>query len=289
MSTSIAYFILAHSCVRQTIRLLKALYNPKDQFVLHVDKRSCPKVLDDLREATKGLENFSLISTRLCSWGGLSLVDATLDMMSLALQGKTSWSHGIILSGTHLPLWSPNKIRDWVQDGQSIMSWHQLPDGECPRWLEGLAERVEWEYVEHLGRGMVKTNAVQRPNFPYFKGSQWSILAKEHVNFVVGSAGSEIERRLRITNIPDESYFQTILLNSDYSKFCIQGNITQFKWVSGASSPSILDFDQLSEMARNRDKPFIRKIDNDLGDEKRVVDLLEMIYGHKLSLQVNCN
>ncbi|MDE1149443.1 MAG: beta-1,6-N-acetylglucosaminyltransferase [Azospirillaceae bacterium] len=279
-----------HAELQQLGRLLRTLYNEDDYFIIHIDRRAKSSTLIGVSHLVESLKNVSVISTRTCSWGGVSLVDATLDMMALGLRLHPVWSHAVILSATHLPVQTAEQIRRWAPAGKSILSWDRISGADCPKWLAGTYDRIEWEYVEIPGAGMRKADKLGPVEFSYFKGSQWCTIARPHVEFVVENMHSAIATRLRKSNMADEAFFQTMLLNSPHAASCAQGDSTAAKWVSGASRPAMLSLDELTEMSKTTKKPFIRKVAENLGDEQLAGIFFEALRKEKFHkrMEENC-
>ena len=83
---SISYFILCHESPLMVADLFRTLYNPRDTFLIHVDRKAPDALHRFVASLAGGFGNVYEVPTRYCSWGGFSLVDATLDAMAFALE-----------------------------------------------------------------------------------------------------------------------------------------------------------------------------------------------------------
>ena len=155
MNKSILYCLLLHDNPRQTLRLLRAIYNRFDQFVLHVDRAAATDYVLLLAAISEAYPNISVLSKRACSWGGFSLVQAEMDMLKAGLQNGHPWTHAVLLSGTHLPAWPIARLRNWLVEGTSFMSWYEFPHREVRPdhpWAGSVWDRFGWSYQEEPGK-----------------------------------------------------------------------------------------------------------------------------------------
>ncbi len=220
MSAPILYCILTHAFPRQTLRLLRAIYNETDLFVIHVDRSATPDYIDLIRSRAAPFLNIHVISNHVCSWGGFSLVATEIDMLKTGFAVETTpWTHAVFLSGTHLPAWPREKIRAWLVEDESCINWFEFPQTEtCPedKWGMAIWSRFNWYYEEEPGTGMKKIERAPPLGFIYGTGSQWVALARAHAGFALRPESDLIRTRLATTDVADEAYFQTILANSSY-------------------------------------------------------------------------
>jgi Core-2/I-Branching enzyme len=108
---------------------------------------------------------------------------------------------------------------------------------------------------------------------PYGGSSYWC-LSGEAVSFVhrYVSDHPEFVSFFRRVFIPDELFFQTLLVNSELRNRIVNDNLRYMRWTTTGSGPEVLrvdDFDQL----RDTDKLFARKFDQ--GADGLVLQLIE--------------
>jgi len=274
MAKQLLYCLLTHNSPKQTLRLLQAIYNEHDQFIIHVDQAASADYRALIARITQGLANLRVVSTRTCSWGGFSLVRATLDMHVVGMATNPNWSHALLLSATHLPVWSAERIRRWLHDGVSVLGWYDSPPAGDAGWLEAAKSRIEWEFVEKQGEGNIRGAYLGEPEFRYYKGPQWHALSREHIKYVLGRNQDSMFHRLSRSHVPDEAFFQTILLNSDFRQTCRNEWATTDIWKPNSWNPEIIDLEGYRDAIADPKSPFVRKIAEDIADEDAMKTLI---------------
>lgn len=111
-----------------------------------------------------------------------------------------------------------------------------------------------------------------------YGGSQWWTLCREHAQYVVDTHDREpgLREFFRHTMLPDEMYFQTILLNGPFRDRIVNDNLRYIRFPAGSSHPLTLtmaDYDTL----RTGTAFFARKFD---GTES--LELIEQLKKHVL-------
>jgi len=100
--------------------------------------------------------------------------------------------------------------------------------------------------------------------FRYFGGSNHVILSRQAVRYVAFDPHArKLRRWLRWSGIPDESLFQSVLLNSPLASQVINDDRRAIYWEPGAPSPRTLTMEDLPRLreARADGKLFARKFD----------------------------
>jgi len=242
----IAYLILAHENPQHLQRLILALRTPWTRFYVHVDTKVPAGLFDGLR----GEPQTVLIEDRVSAcWGGYSLVQATLNLMTAAITDPEPADWYVLLSGADYPIRSNEEIRDYLQrsNAEHIGCMPMpSPDGRKP------LARLETVYFEQA-RGQYKpirvllsqTNRLlerfYKRNYrkalgdivPY-AGSQWWALSRDAVQHILDFVARErdVVRFYKRALIPDEMFFQTILGNSRFRKRIRRG-LTYADWSQG--------------------------------------------------------
>jgi len=284
----LAYCILAHKNPAQIVRLLKAIAHPDNFYVLHYEKRAPRAEHDALARLAKEIPNFHLLPSRPIIWGHFSVVGAQLEGMELALQSGCKWSHFITLSGQDFPL-QPQAEMIRELEAASASSFVSFFDPFAESVWNNVEDRVSRVYIESmllevllkvpfLGRRLRGicgwTNRMPsvpwvrraRPDwFRYMGGSNHVILSHEAAAYISSDpAARRIIRWLRHSGIPDESLFQSVLLNSPLAASVVNDDRRAIFWERvGAPSPETLTLAHLSWLreAREKGKLFARKFD----------------------------
>jgi hypothetical protein len=210
-------------------------------------------------------------------------VRASNALLDLGFSEHSDWTHAFLLSAAHLPLMPVEAIRASLTPGKSCFEWRELKSDTVlapeDQWLQTFYDRFEWSFDETGDGKMVKGEWLGRPGFSYFVNSQWVMLAREHVGYVLDAAGGAMAQRLAQSNVADEAYYHTLLKNSVWSDDCLWKNSTKTFWSAGSWSPKILSLAEYEELAKQPTAWFTRKFVDDLGDEAEVVATIDRIAG----------
>lgn len=226
----IGYFILLHRFPEQFKRMFRAIYAPGNSYVIHVDKGSGAEFAADIAEFLKPYHGVAIIESKKALWGGYSLVDAELRGMAKLLAMSSSWTHYINLSGQDFPLKSQAYIRDFLRAN---------PRRQYIRALDQRAirpdtlNRVSHMFVEALGR-MFRT-PVPRPflkGATPFIGTQWKVVTRSFCQFAVHHPSADrFKTFYRRSFIPDEAFFQTLMMNSPNQGEVMNDDLRTIDWV----------------------------------------------------------
>jgi hypothetical protein len=150
--------------------------------------------------------------------------------MKKLLEINKTWTHFINLSGQDFPLKTQKEIKDLlkVSKGKDFM----LVSDQIKNRPNTL-NRIKNYFVES-NDGFVGV-PIKRPFMPSitpYIGGQWKILSRNACDFVCSDPKiSKIRNFYKNTLIPDESFFQTALMNSDYSSSIINDDKRAIIWV----------------------------------------------------------
>ncbi len=275
----IAYLILAHRAPRDLLAMLPALARHGETY-LHIDRDALG--FDDHWRA---LARHAMLSPRRhsVSWGGFSVVDATLELIETALaRGKADYF--ILMSGACLPVASSATLLDRLareggeyidmmpqaeslgHDRAARLKYYRFYSKTMPRLCLGAANRLSrlfWtrpDFVAEFGP----------PRF----GSMWWCLSRPFMEWAMDFRLSHpsYDRRFRHTETPDESYFHTLVSLSPFAGR-VKGSLTYVDWEKGGSHPKTLSEADLPRIAASG-QHFARKFDWD-SDRDLVRSLLE--------------
>jgi hypothetical protein len=289
----LACVVLAHRAPQQVATLLDALAHPSVARYLHVDARS------DLRGFRAALadvraENVVLLPRFPSIWGGIEVVDATLAGMARALADGCDYV--VLLSGQDFPLWPVDRIRAFFAErpGRSYVASFPLPD---PRWrydgrlrtdfytftVRGRRETciprgvpARFSFKGRLLNTLLRARAAFLPErrFPAcaapFGGSQWWNLSRAAATRVVDFVHAFPEYRAyhAHTLLPDEMFFQSILLGTDFAREheIVNDALRYLDFPPDGSHPRTLRLVDLPAMEASG-KPFARKVDGEVDAE----------------------
>lgn len=209
----VAYFIMAHQRPKQLQRLINSIHTPDNLYLVHLDSKADDEMFTVLQELINKHANIFFLPSRSLTWGGWSLVQVEIDAIRLLLSDPT-WTHYINLSGQDFPLVDQKKISQILKPGISYMDYHQNK--------ETSAAYTSKYYIEDCGQ--MKVLGAREPFENYFvagyeqyRASQWKILSRSAAEHSVQSPlAYQMQDYFRHSLMSDESYFPTLLLNSDF-------------------------------------------------------------------------
>lgn len=286
-SVKIAYIVLAHNAPDHLARLVKRLQHPDDVFFIHIDVKSDE---EQFKNALGDLSAIHFVKKRENGrWGGIELVNASLNAMKEVSNHKMKFDHVVLLSGADYPIKSTSTIRAFYAENKqfSFISFEPFPVSRLN--FEGmdrinyytynfLGKRetfIPFRYTSHLSlKGKVfnlllglKTLSKPKRTFPFgwtpYYGSQWWSLSMDACVHVL----QQIEEKKEYldyhfyTQIPDEVFFQSLLLNS-YPKidWIINDNKRWIEFEEHSSHPKIITESDIDKMIQS-DKLFARKFE----------------------------
>jgi len=261
----IAYVILAHKNLDQAARLVGRLEGPRSRFVIHVDAAS---------DLTDGLERLAerpdveLAERFRCPWGRFGIVDATLAALRTAL-ADSAVERVTLMTGQDYPIAPRSEIERCLLDehpGESFIEHFRLPRAD---WAGGGGiERIQDWYVGFLGkpRSLRNSRLGLRRSLPdglepYQGGASWS-MTRDCAELVLEYAHTHpgVSRFYRHTFAPDESFFQTIVMNSPLAPRAVNDDLRFELWAEDTDHPAILTVGDLPEIVRS-EALFAKKFD----------------------------
>lgn len=271
----IAYFMLIHRYPNQFKRLFKSIYHEKNYYIIHIDKRAGRKIFDEIDLFLGDYENASILESKEAIWGGYSLVDAQLRGIEKLVTSGGSWDYFINLSGQDFPLKSQEFIMGY------------LSAFDCCEFIKVVNQnlirpetmhRIK-DYVEEIDGELVISTTSNRDFLtgvtPYI-GNQWIILSKNFCEFITYSPELAVFKEFyRNTLIADESFFQTVLMNTTFKSRIIFDDKREIDWVE-SSDINLRPRDFLtsdSKMLGNSKNLFARKFDEDI--DGGILNILE--------------
>jgi hypothetical protein len=270
----IAYLILVHRYPEQFKRLFRAIHDPANHYLVHVDKNSGPGLEEEIRAFLSAYPNAAVLEGKKALWGGYSLVDAELRGIETLLEMGADWEFFINLSGQDFPLMTQKRIRAFLiaHRGHEFI---KVMDQQAVR--PDTMHRVR-KYVVELRNRIVETFLTRRflaGATPYI-GNQWMIVSRAFCRFV--SHDPSVDRYkafYRNTFIADEGFFQTVMMNTSVHGQIINDDKRMIDWVPDGDiklRPRTFTREDAAALTASDDL-FARKFDQSV--DAAVLDLLE--------------
>ncbi len=262
---NIAYLILAHKNPTQLIRLINTLNCENAYFFIHIDKKSSNNMFNQVTNTFQYFNNIYFINRCNCSWGDFSIVQATLRGIKTIINTNIPLDYVILLSGQDYPIKPNAHIRDLLiaNNGKCFINHFPVP---LQGWHNGFFYRVPNQYK-------------LPSNISLYGGSQWWGLTRNCIeyiyDFVMYNPG--FVDYCKHLFVPDEIFFQTIVLNSYFKTNVVNTGLRYIDWDSvpnPKTHPATLT-KKYFPILNNSPTLFARKFDIEI--DSQILDMIDNI------------
>jgi len=272
--TRIAYVISAYKLPAQLERLMRRLVAPGVTFTVHVDRKTRRRVYEEMVSRTNDLD-VVFLPRHVSHWGGFGHVRATLKGIRRLVREHVPFDYAVLLTGQDYPLRPAAGIAGFLGNAgrRSYMNHWPLP--YAPWGDRGGLDRIEdWHVITYrrLHVALPLRRRLPLGLRPWGGGAYWCLSGE-----VVGYIDDFVQRSpdyLRFFEhvlVPDELFFQTIVMNSDLGASVENDNLRYIDW-SREPAPAVLQEGDLPVLAASP-KLFARKFDETV--DPVVLDLLD--------------
>jgi len=265
------YLILAHTNLPQVNRMINALQHEQAEFFIHFDVRV---PLDEIRKCPfYNAPGVTILRNRhKINWGGYNMVRATLGLIRAACKKKEA-GYLILLSGQDFPLKSTAFIYDFLKKdyGREYLEYFSLPSDNWA--LNNGLDRIQYLWFVdtiHIDDcfklyEMQKYNEMSRKYFhelPPYGGSQWWCITTECADYLLRFLRNNpvYEEYFQYCFIPDETFFNTIIMNSPFKERTVNNNLKYIVWPGGGAHPltfTLNEWDMLMQCDRLWARKFV--------------------------------
>lgn len=276
MAAEIAFLVLAHDRPAPLDALLDDLVVTRQPVFLHVDRTA--RNFDALM--SRFADRATCIPRRKVSWGGYSLLEATLAMLEAAHAESTA-RHFVLLSNACIPVRPFAELRDLlattdlefidqltVEQANAVnrirrLDRYFLMRKRIPRFIGAMTNRV----IRYIPRRPFAADFGQAR----FGGGWWT-LSRDFVDWLLAfrRANPGYDTRFRKTQFADEAYFQTAFAHSPFAE-CVAPGLTYTDWTDGdAAHPKTLnraDLPAINASRRFFARKYLRESDSELTAE----------------------
>ena len=202
-------------------------------------------------------------------YSGFGHVKSTIKGLNFLEKLGIDYDYVFLLTGQDYPLKSPAAISAFLERnrGKSFLEHFSLP-ASC--WMDGGMNRLSHIWFHFAGRVLMCPRKylplLCQQEIPYglapWGGSGYWTLYKEHADYVIQFIRNHPKyvRFFRRGHVPDEIFFQTILLNSPYRGDIVNDNTRYIDWSDPREAPKVLVKDDWKKLERCADL-FARKFD----------------------------
>lgn len=267
-----ALIITAYKNTEQLMELLNSVCD-KFYVFLHIDKKSDINV-NKIKEAN--YPNLKIFSTYSITWGGYNHLASIIDLLREAcIEQCIDYIH--IISGQDILVRSYEEFDKMFSSSSKIyMTCSHILD--CDKTVRNRLERFVLSADLDSRRIWVRvingiTYVIQKLAFgkrkkigdleKIYKGMVWVSFPVNVGKYVLDyvDSSNKLMKDLYHTVIPEEFFFQTILMNSKYKENIVKENLRYTDWTGrNGSNPSFLDESDFDKI-KNSNAFFARKID----------------------------
>lgn len=262
---NIAYLILVHRLPDQFKRLFEAIYETENHYLIHIDKKAEKELGTEVELFLKDFPNVYILKSENVIWGGYSMVQAELDGMNFLLNIDAHWDYFINLSGQDFPLRSQKVIRKYLTENNG-KNYIKISDQKNIR--PETMNRIEnyFDEIDDKISPLTYKREFMKDITPYI-GGQWMILTRDCCNFICTSTEvKKFENYYRNTLIADESFFQTVLMNTKFDGQIINDDKRAIIWIPDGDiklRPKTFTVDDLDFLSSGSNL-FARKFDDNV-------------------------
>ena len=294
----IAYILTAYQRPAQLVRLIKRLNSPTATFFIHVDRKTDGRTFAQMVEPLKSFAHVFFLERHACYWGDFSQVRASLAGIRELMERRTPFDYAMLLTGQDYPLKSNACLEDFLEKsgGDSYLSYYPMP---LASWAgHGGMDRINHWHAQWLQRIWVlltlrnpfRAGNLRSPakgiflpprSWPFpmrlFGGEAHWCLSKKCIEYIHDFLRRDTAylRFFKHVGIPDEIFYQTLLLNSPLAPSLKNTRIHYINW-NGNPAPVILrctDFETLLQSPCLFARKFDTTVDAEIMDQlDRVLD-----------------
>lgn len=227
MAFSIAALILTYRYPAGITALTRFFHEAEIDTYIHVDAKVDAEPFIEAA-CLSTFTNVIFVRDRVeVFWRGFSMIEATMRLLQIA-KSHRHYDRFVIVSDDSIPIVSPQDMRQMLQLAVEYTAAGPAPpefferyrrffmlDSKTTqvRWISDIERVVTTDVLPRLTRLEALRNKGKKPLVAYFHGSQWMGLTATAVDGILSSWSSDVWLResFEFSEVPDESYFQTIM------------------------------------------------------------------------------
>lgn len=272
--TRVVYIVSAYKLPAQLERLLRRLAAPGVSFAVHVDRKTRRSVLDEMVSRCRDLD-VTWLPRHRSQWGGFGHVRATLKGIEHYVESGIELDYAVLLTGQDYPLRPPAAIARFLGDADGRSFMRHLPLPWAPWGPRGGLDRIEdWHLITYRRLHLALPLRRRLPGgLEPWGGSAYWCLSQRLVHFVHGylAENPAYVRFFEHVFVPDELFFQTIIMNSELRDTVVNDDLRYLDW-SREPAPAVLTRTDLPALVSSPHL-FARKFDETVDAE--VLDALD--------------
>ena len=208
----LGFVITMHTAPQQVVRLLRVVYRPHNVYCIHPDAKAGKKLADGMRQLASCLPNVVVPDHPLSViYKHVTIMESQLLCINEIQTHfpNSKWRYMLILCGRELPFSSNQEIVNFLKNknGASLVDPYKAPHGEM------LYRMAYKNIVDRKGR-LIRTHLkLGKPphNITMYKSSNYIVLSKKFVNFVLtNKKAKDFRRYLQDIQVPEEYFFASL-------------------------------------------------------------------------------
>ena len=282
----IAYILLCHKNPQGVVQQARMLTKHGDKIAIHVDKSAPPAVWSEIQAELGDDPNVEFAERIKCGWGEWSLVLATLGALRVARKSWPDATHFYFISGDCMPAKSRAFIGRFLEDNdKDFVEHHDFFESD---WIKTGIKEDRLHYRHYFNERTRKTlfystlklqralglNRETPKGVTIYIGSQWCVLRRGTVDRVLAliAERKDIPRFFATTWIPDETFFQTLVMHVT-PRDQVENRTLTFLAFSDYGLPVVF-YDDHYDLIRTQSHLFARKVsENALSLREKLHDL----------------
>lgn len=260
-----AVCILAHKEPELLSRLVKKTVSDNTKIYIHLDKKS------DINDFLH-IKDAKFIDSRVkVYWGGRSVVRAMYNLICEVVKDNEC-DYLLFISGQDYPLVLPSEYDNIIDKSKNYIEYSALPRND---WFRGGLERIHYYYFfenkkKPIAKILVKIQRKigirRKPGMKVYAGSQWININIETAKTIV-SNWEKYYRYFKYTGIPDEIFFQTLVMNSEHAENVVNNNLRYIIFKDNNPNPIILNDEHYNSIINSNALFFRKTAENALLDK----------------------
>lgn len=286
LKIKIAYIILAHKGYEQLNMLINQIADNECDVYIHIDKKN-EELYNLLKKKYFRNNNINIIEKRvIVNWSGFSQVEAVLNLLNKVKEKNKSYDYISLISGSCFPIKNNEYIRRFLTEnkGYEFIQYRDITYDKADLYrlkcynffrenknIRKLYMRIIDNIIRRVQKPFVKRNNFK--GMRLYHGSQWFTITYNCMEYIL----EYVKRNpwfiedFKYTLVPDEHFFQMIIMNSKYKYKVKNDNLRYIDWSLGGNSPKNLTLEDLDSINRST-KLIARKFDINI--DKKIVEIL---------------
>ncbi|MDO3425903.1 beta-1,6-N-acetylglucosaminyltransferase [Chryseobacterium sp. APV1] len=216
----IAYFIMLHHKPEVFKEMFEKIYTRDQFYLIHIDRKAKADLTEEIQNYLVRFPNVYILESVNIVSGGFSMIQTELNAMEYLLNASIEWDYFINLSGEDSPLKSQQIIRQFltVNKGRNYIFYY-----DQKFYRPDTLKRIQNHFTEltHKISSYVYRREFMKGVVPYI-GGKWFMFTRETCVFLTNNKKvMDFEDYYLHTLLPAESFFQTVLMNTDFTDIIV--------------------------------------------------------------------